>query len=172
MRVHPGRRQRPDRLASVPAVRIAMVCLGNICRSPMAAVVANAMISGAGLAEEITVESFGTAGYHTGERADPQAEAALRRRGWTAGHHRARQLQAGDVADADLVLCADRANIASVRRLARPADDTKIRLLADYGPGGEVPDPWGGADADFDRSLGIVEQSCRGLVDDLVAARR
>lgn len=138
----------------------------------MAAVVARSMVDAAGLADQVSVESFGTAGYHIGECADPQAEAALRRRGWTATDHRARRLTADDVAAADLVLCADQSNLTHVRRLATPPDDGKIRLLADYGPGGEVPDPWSGDDAAFDRALDIIEQSCRGLVDELVAARR
>lgn len=153
-------------------MRIAMVCLGNICRSPMAAAVARSMIDAAGLADQVTVESFGTAGYHAGECADPQAEASLRRRGWTATDHRGRQLTAGDIAGADLVLCADRSNLANARRLAGTTDAGKVRLLADYGPGGEIPDPWGGSDAAFDQTLDIIEQSCRGLVGELVAARR
>ncbi|HUY40405.1 MAG TPA: low molecular weight phosphotyrosine protein phosphatase, partial [Candidatus Dormibacteraeota bacterium] len=89
-------------------VRVAMVCLGNICRSPMAAVVAGAMVEQAGLSGLVVVESFGTANYHAGELADPGALGALRRRGWPAGGHRARQLLPEHVVAADLVLCADR----------------------------------------------------------------
>ena len=155
-----------------------MVCLGNICRSPMAAAVARAMVEQAGLGSSVVVESFGTAGYHTGECADPGADAALRRRWWPAGGHRARRIGAADIAAADLVLCADRANLAEVRRLADPdADATKIRLLRSYDSVGsvgddEVPDPWGGGDAEFDRALAIIERACSGLVGQLARTPR
>jgi protein-tyrosine phosphatase len=159
-------------------MRVLMVCLGNICRSPMAAAVAQAMVEQEGLSGQVEVESFGTAGYHTGERADPGAEAALRRRGWTAGGHRARRLSAADVAGADLVLCADRSNVANVLRLLPPESDaSKVKLLRSYDPASsppedEVPDPWGGVGADFDHTLELIERACRGLVGELAGTRR
>jgi protein-tyrosine phosphatase len=93
-------------------VRIVMVCLGNICRSPMATAVATAMIDEAGLGDRVSVESFATGGYHSGERADSRAEAALGRRGWPMIAHYARRLQSADIDGADLVLCADRSNVS------------------------------------------------------------
>jgi len=155
-----------------------MVCLGNICRSPMAAAVAAAMAEAAGLGDRVFVQSFGTAGYHHGEHADPRAEAALRRRGWTAGAHRGRLLRPADIASHDLVLCADKSNVAAVRRLARSGSAaTKIRLLRAYDPEAspgddEVPDPWAGDDAEFDRVLVLIERACRGLVGELAQAPR
>ncbi len=154
-----------------------MVCLGNICRSPMAAAVAAAMADEAGLGSEVVVESFGTAGYHEGERAHPGTDAALRRGGWPAGAHRARMLRQADLAAADLVLCADRTNLADVRRLAAAGDTTKVRLLRSYDPEAspgddEVPDPWGGDDVDFDLVLAMIERSCRGLVTELARSPR
>ncbi|MHB8439700.1 MAG: low molecular weight protein-tyrosine-phosphatase [Acidimicrobiales bacterium] len=156
-------------------MRIAMVCLGNICRSPMAESVARAMVAEAGL-DDVIVESFGTADYHCGEGADPQADAALCRGGWPYGRHVARQITTEDVEAADLVLCADHANLRRVRRIV-PADTGKIRLLRDFDPDAapgddEVPDPWGRGDAAFDRSLLLVEKACRGLVGQLATARR
>jgi protein-tyrosine phosphatase len=159
-------------------VRVAMVCLGNICRSPMAAAVARAMVDQAGLADAVQVESFGTAGYHAGERAHLRADAALRRRGWPAGGHCACQLGPEDVVAADLVLCADRANLAQVQRIAGAgADLAKVRLLRSYDPEAtptddEVPDPWGDDDAAFDRTLALIERACGGLVAQLAGARR
>jgi protein-tyrosine phosphatase len=144
----------------------------------MAASVATALIADAGLSDEVVVESFGTAGYHEGERADAQAEAALTRRGWPAGGHRARRLRPSDVAAADLVLCADKANVVEVRRVsAMGPDASKVALLRSYDPDvtpadDEVPDPWGGDDADFDRSLVLIERACRGLVGHLASTRR
>lgn len=151
-----------------------MVCLGNICRSPMAAAVAASMVDAAGL--EVTVESYGTAGYHDGEAADARADAALRRRGWPAGDHRARQLAAAELRRLDLVLCADRDNLRAVRRLAPDGGD-KVRLLRSFDPQAcpgddEVPDPWSGDDAAFDEALTLIEAACRGLVRQLAAAPR
>jgi protein-tyrosine phosphatase len=151
-----------------------MVCLGNICRSPMAAAAARELIDEAGLGDRVVIESFGTAGYHVGEGADPRAEAALRRRGWTASAHRARRLGVDDVRSSDLLLCADRANLVAVERLAASAgeDPSKVRLLRSFDPSSrpgddEVPDPWSGEDADFDRVLTSIERSCRWLVGEL-----
>jgi protein-tyrosine phosphatase len=157
-------------------VQVAMVCLGNICRSPMAAAVARGLIEDAGLGDRVVIESFGTTGYHVGEGVDPRAEAALRRRGWTAGSHRARRLGVDDVRAFDLLLCADRANLHSVQRTAVSGgeDPSKVRLLRSLDPSrrpgdDEVPDPWSGQDRDFDLALASIERSCRGLVDALAA---
>jgi len=153
-----------------------MVCLGNICRSPMAEAVAAGMVEAAGLGGAVVVESFGTAGHHVGEAAYPRAVAALRRGGWPGADHRARRLRPPDVAAADLVLCADRATLAHARRLAGPDDAAaKVRLLRSYDPEAsagddEVPDPWGGDDAEFDVVLALIERSCRGLVAELADA--
>jgi protein-tyrosine phosphatase len=144
----------------------------------MAAAVAAVMIDEAGLGGEVVVESFGTGGYHEGERAHPGAEAALRRGGWPPRAHRARMLRTEDLAAADLVLCADRANLSDVLRLADAAGDAgKVRLLRSYDseatPGDdEVPDPWGGEDVEFDLVLALIERSCRGLVAELANAPR
>lgn len=155
-----------------PSKRIAFVCLGNICRSPMAEAVARAMLEQAGLSPRVSVESFGTAGYHVGEPADPSAIAALERRGWPPGDHRARRISPADVDRLDLILCADRANLADVAALAgnslRPG---RIKLLRSFdpsaGPDAAVPDPWGLDPAGFDRSLEMIERACRGLVAQL-----
>jgi protein-tyrosine phosphatase len=150
-----------------------MVCLGNICRSPMAEAVARALADEAGLGDRVRIESFGTSGYHVGEPIDPRAEAALRRRGWTAGRHRARRLGPADVDAADLLLCAEHANEDVVRRLAGvEAIGGKVRMLRSFDPAAdgtddEVPDPWGGVKQDFDRALELIERACRGLVDHL-----
>jgi protein-tyrosine phosphatase len=169
-----------------------MVCLGNICRSPMAAAVGSAMVDQAGLGERFVVESFGTAGYHAGEAADSRAVAALRRRGWPADAHRARRLTSDDIAGCELILCADRSNVADVRRLVRGqvrgqvwgrgqvggqgdqgrGDQSTIQLLRSFDPAvtpgdDEVPDPWGGDSRDFDYTLDLIEAACRGLVERL-----
>lgn len=152
-------------------MRIAFVCLGNICRSPMAERVARRLIEQAGLSASVSVESFGTAGYHVGEPADPQADSALARGGWPSGGHRARRINRADLLGLDLVLCADRSNLADVTALAGGPDPERLRLLRSFDPasppGADVPDPWGLDDAGFDRCLALIEDACRGLVDGL-----
>lgn len=148
-----------------------MVCLGNICRSPMAAAVAGEMVARAGLSDRVVIESFGTAGYHCGEGMDPGARAALGRRGWPSDGHRARRIRPGDVRAASLVLAADHYNLADLHRLADHDDRAKIRLLRSFDPSSpadqDVPDPWGGTALDFDHSLACIEAACAGLVEHL-----
>lgn len=154
-------------------MRVAFVCLGNICRSPMAAAVASALVEEACLGDRVVVESFGTADYHVGKCADARTSAALRRRGWSADGHRARQITSADLARADLVLAADRSNVEFLHRLARDdRDRAKIHLLRSFDPlstpwDQEVADPWFGEEADFDSALDQIEAACRGLVDHL-----
>lgn len=142
----------------------------------MAESVAGALIEEVGLSHHFGVESFGTAGYHVGQPADSQADAALSRGGWPHGRHRARQLSRADLERLDLVLCADQANVAGVQRLAGNLElgGPRVRLLRSYdpegGPNAEVPDPWGLDDRDFDRVLEMIERACRGLVMSLGAS--
>ncbi len=122
------------------------------------------------------MESFGTAGYHRGEKADPRAAAALRRRGMSADDHRARQITVRDLEQLDMVLCADRNNLSELRRLD-PLSVGKIELLRTYDPDSspgneEVPDPYYGDDSDFDHALDLIEAACRGLVERLALAGR
>jgi protein-tyrosine phosphatase len=139
----------------------------------MAEQVARRLIDEAGLAGAVSVESFGTAGYHVGEPADPGADAAQARHGWPSGGHRARRIRPADLGRLDLVLCADRNNLDDVTSLAGGPDPGRIRLLRSFdpaaGPDAAVPDPWGQDAAGFDRCLDLIEQACRGLVDGLAA---
>jgi len=146
--------------------------------SPIAEVVARTLLEQADLAATVTVESFGTHGYHVGEGADPQAVAALRRAGWPPGDHRARQITSADLARLDLVLCAGRANLSRLATVRDPAPAPgKVRLLRSFdpqsGPGDdEVPDPWGRPDREFDLVVTLIERSCRGLVEHLARTGR
>lgn len=159
-------------------MRVAMVCLGNICRSPMAAAIAGSMVEREGLAESVSVESFGTAGYHVGGSADRRATEALKRHGWPDGGHCARMITSADLADLDLVLVADRENLADVLGLATDDEQRqKVKLLRSFDPASspadqEVPDPWFGDATDFDHAVALIEAACRGLVEHLASARR
>jgi protein-tyrosine phosphatase len=156
--------------------RVAFVCLGNICRSPIAAAVMRSLVLDAGLAHEVQVESAGTAGYHEGEGADPRTVAALERHGYPSDHV-ARRFRAQDFDRIDLVLALDRQNHRDLRRLApSPEAEARVHLLRSFDPGGpadlDVPDPWYGGDADFDATVAMVLPACEGLLDHLRAQVR
>jgi protein-tyrosine phosphatase len=141
--------------------RIALVCLGNICRSPMAHVVLADHLDRAGLAADVEVSSAGTGGWHVGAPMDPRAATALLGAGYDPSAHRARQYDAGWLADRDLVLVMDRANLADV------GPHERVGLFRDFDPvdpGGEVPDPYYGGDDGFGEVLAMVERTSAAIV--------
>jgi protein-tyrosine phosphatase len=142
--------------------RVCLVCLGNICRSPMAETVLRAALDEAGLAEAVTVDSSGTGDWHVGQQMYPQARTALARRGYDGSAHRARQFQERWLADRDLVLAMDAGNLVTLGRMAGPRDRDRIRLFGEVGGlgevgGGEIPDPYGGNEADFAYVLDLLD---------------
>jgi protein-tyrosine phosphatase len=144
--------------------RIAVVCLGNICRSPMAAAVLRSKLADAGLAEVVTVSSAGTGDWHIGARADRRARAALVARGYP-DDHRARQFAAADFAEHDLVLGLDSANVRDLRLIAPDtAAAARVRL---FDGEREVPDPYCGGPADFELVLDQIERAAEVLVVEL-----
>ncbi len=152
--------------------RIAVICLGNICRSPMADVVLSARVEEAGLADVVEVVSAGTGDWHVGEPMDRRAAALLTTQGYDAARHRAQQVDASWLATADLLLAMDRANLRDLRALG-PVEGGRVRLFRDYDPqdpGGEVPDPYFGGDAGFADVLAMVERTSSALVSEVAAA--
>lgn len=140
--------------------RIAVVCLGNICRSPTAHVVLEQRIVGAGLGDRVEVSSSGTADWHVGKPMDPRSAATLRDAGYDPTRHRAQQF-AGD-AEHDLVLVMDTSNLADVG-----GRTDRVRLFRDFDPaepGSEVPDPYYGGDDGFREVLAMVERTSDAIV--------
>jgi protein-tyrosine phosphatase len=158
----------PPRNASGP-YRVCCVCLGNICRSPMAEVVLRAQLAEAGLGDRVIVDSAGTGDWHVGQRMNPPARAQLERRGFDGSAHRARQFDASWLAERDLVLAMDASNFAALRRLARGDAQGRIRLFGDVAGfgGADVPDPYGGGPEEFARVLDMLETGMARLVDQL-----
>ena len=161
---------RPDR----DRYRVAVVCLGNICRSPMAAVVLGDRVERAGLADVVEVDSSGTGDWHVGNPMDRRAAAALTARGYDASRHRAQQFHAGWFDEHDLILVMDADNHADVTALG-PAD--RVRMFRDFDPlahdgDRDVPDPYYGGDDGFETVLGIVERTCDALVEALATETR
>jgi protein-tyrosine phosphatase len=155
--------------------RICVVCLGNICRSPMAEVVLRAQLEQAGLTGKVELDSAGTGDWHAGEDMDARASAELNRRGLDGSGHTARQIQASWLADYDLLLAMDQSNVAGLRQLAGGDDDLggRIRLMRSFDPeatsGAEVPDPYYGGAEEYAEVFDLVEAAARGLVSQLQA---
>lgn len=141
-------------------VRITTVCLGNICRSPIAEAVLAAELADL----DVEVDSMGTAGYHIGRGADPRAMAALARAGYDLDHI-ARQASAQGLADSDLVLAMDAGNLADLRAMG--VDAVLIRTFDPKAEDHEVPDPYYGSDLDFDEVVAMIQATLRGLREHL-----
>ena len=158
-------------------LRVCMVCLGNICRSPMAAAVLS------NRAHEITsikvlVDSAGTGAWHIGEGPNFSSEATWRKAGYEYGHT-AQQFAVDFFSSRDLILAMDSSNYRNILKLAKsPADTRKVfylrqfdPLLRQIDPAGpeakelEVPDPYGLADRAFEKVLEMVEDAVDGLID-------
>jgi len=156
--------------------RICLICLGNICRSPMAEVVLRAELARAGLTGAVTVESAGTGDWHVGERMFGPAGAELTRHGYDGSGHRARQIEPSWLAGYDLLLAMDAGNFADLRRMARGSPALgRIRMLRSFDPclagddpfGGEVPDPYGGQPGEYARAFDLIHAAAKGLAGQL-----
>ncbi len=151
------------RCVAVPSVLF--VCLGNICRSPLAEGALRDAAARAGI--DVEVDSAGTGGWHAGEAPDPRAQAAARRHGSDISDLRARQVRAEDFRRFDHVFALDRQNLRDLERIA-PADATaQLGLLMDVVPGAEgqsVADPYYGEDGDFDTTWREVSAAAEALV--------
>ena len=145
-------------------VKVLFVCMGNICRSPMAEAVFRRLATEAGLADQFEIDSAGTLGFHAGSPPHPGTQRILRDRGVPLGDHLAREVLPADLDDYDYVLAMDRENLADLRSLA--PHNRRARLFLDYAPHQplrEVPDPYyNGA---FAATYDLVLAACRGLLD-------
>jgi protein-tyrosine phosphatase len=138
--------------------RVCLVCLGNICRSPMAEAVLRAELAAAGLDGAVVVDSAGTGDWHVGDRMDPGARQALTRRGHDGSGHRARQFEPSWLPGRDLILAMDARNLADLRRMAGGKEADRIRLFGQVGEigGQDIPDPWGGGPDEFGHVLDLL----------------
>ncbi len=113
------------------------------------------------------VDSAGTADYHIGEPPDRRSVATARRRGYDISGLRARQVTAADFSRFDLLMAMDESNVAALARVAPPGGMSRVRLCLSYAPEGtvsEVPDPYYGGPADFERVVDLCELAARGLL--------
>ena len=152
---------------------VLMVCMGNICRSPMAQTVARKLANDAKLSQQLKFDSAGTHAHPAGERPDPRAVAAMSRRGYDAGRTRSRKITQADFRNFDLILAMDLANLAALQRLCPAEHLAKLKLYLEFcceagsDTGCEVPDPYFGNTDGFEKVLDLCEAGALGLVRQL-----
>jgi protein-tyrosine phosphatase len=148
-------------------MKILLVCMGNICRSPMAEAVVRELLERSGLASGTTVDSAGTHDYNVGLPPDSRARRTAAARGYEMPGRVARCVHARDFTDFDMILAMDRHNLATLRSACPVEHRHKLALLLDYATrrdADEVPDPYDGAQEHFDMALDLIEDGARGLV--------
>ncbi|QEN07115.1 low molecular weight phosphotyrosine protein phosphatase [Oceanispirochaeta crateris] len=146
--------------------KVMFVCLGNICRSPLAHAVFQQRAEEEGL--NVFVESCGTGAWHIGEPADSRMRRTAQDHGVVI-NHLARKFQPSDLDEYDLIIPMDRSNRKDLLTHARPVHQEKIHLMREWDPQGgqDVPDPWYGGPEGFETVYDIVDRSCRVLIDQL-----
>lgn len=153
-------------------IRVLFVCLGNICRSPTAQGVFEALLEREGLSGQISVDSAGTGGWHRGAAPDKRATEAAALRGIDLSRQRARKVTRDDFMNFDYILAMDSDNFDALQKLAPQDHKAKLCLFLDYAPNTstrEVPDPYYGGTQGFEHVLDLVEAAAEGLLADIRA---
>jgi protein-tyrosine phosphatase len=151
-------------------VKLLVVCLGNICRSPMGEGALRAQLARSTLAGTVSVDSAGTAGWHEGRAPDARAQSCALRHGVDIAQLRARQLTAADFSTHRWILCADADNLAAARALAPQGLENRAVLWLDWAgvtPQGSVPDPYYGDEAGFEAVWSLLERAAAASVQRL-----
>ena len=150
--------------------KILFVCLGNICRSPMAEFVMKDLVRKAGLASQFYIESAATSREEIGNPVYPPARHKLAEHGISCDGHAARQLINADYENYDLLIGMDSANLRNMHRICGDDPDGKLRLLMDYTDRpGDVADPW--YTGDFEATWQDVLAGCQRLLKELTTRR-
>lgn len=149
-------------------VSVLFVCLGNICRSPTAHAVFRKLVEDEGLADQIEIDSAGTAAYHVGKHPDTRSMEVARQRGIEMMDLRARKVDFGDFYQYDYVLAMDDENYYNLKEMALPEHHDKIQMFLDYSAEfdeREVPDPYYGGQQGFNHVFDLVTSASEGLLE-------
>ena len=149
-------------------LRVLFVCLGNICRSPLAEGIMKHKLNAMGLKDQILVDSCGTSNYHIGDKPDSRTRENAERNGVIL-NHRGRQITSDDLESFDFIVAMDLSNKKNVFTLASNAHRNKVKLMRefDHEPGDEVPDPYYGDEDDFQEVFDILNRSIDGFISHL-----
>lgn len=151
-------------------VKVLFVCMGNICRSPTAHGVFRALVEREGLPHAIGIDSAGTHAYHVGNPPDKRAQATARGRGIELSDLLARRVAPEDFDEFDYVLAMDQDNYMALCEICPDPHVDKIHMFMDFAPQmrtREVPDPYYGGPAGFDRVFDLVEAASEGLLEEI-----
>ena len=146
---------------------VLMVCLGNICRSPMAEGVLRVRLEEAGLADNVRVDSVATGSSRLGHAPDERAIACAKKHGIDISAQRARALEIADFDDFDFILCADRTILHDARMRKPRTAHSDVELLLEWSGVGkkDVPDPYYGDTRDFEKAFKLVDAAALGVVE-------
>lgn len=144
--------------------RVLFICLGNICRSPMAEAVMRDLIGKRGLTDKIKVDSAGTSNYHIDEPPHRGTKAKLQEYGISTSGMKARQLRSSDLAEFDYLVCMDASNVRNTIEMLRAEGHTKVFRFLDLTPHKkDVPDPW--YTGDFQETYNLCVEGCEALLE-------
>lgn len=158
-------------MSEKPIKSILFVCLGNICRSPLAEGIFRAVLAERGLVSEFLVDSAGTGGWHAGSAPDPRSIAVAARHGIDITGQQARKVLSVDFERFDLILGMDRSNVDDLRALAPDASAGRVELFLGYATGRtkDVPDPYYGGEDGFSSVYRMIRDASEALADRLAA---
>lgn len=145
---------------------VLFVCLGNICRSPLAEAAFRRAARDAGL--DIETDSAGTANYHVGEPPDPRSVSEAERHGIDISHYRGRQLAVDDFHRFDIIVGMDRSNMANIGLIDPGDGKARVAMMMDLVPGregAEVSDPWYGSEDNFRDTWEDVSLGAKAILD-------
>ncbi len=157
------------------AVRVLFVCMGNICRSPMAEGMFRKAVREAGLGSQIEIDSAGTHAYHVGSPPDPRAQQAIRQRGEDISDLRGRHVAKEDFERFDYILVMDGDNYDRLIERAPAHHHGKIRRLLSFSrkyPNLDVVDPYYGGARGFEENLDMIEDAVQGLIREITGENR
>ena len=143
--------------------QVLFVCLGNICRSPMAEAVMRDLVDKRGLTSRIKIDSAGTSNYHIGEPPHRGTKAKLQEYNISTSGMKARQLRSSDLQDFDYIVCMDASNVKNTVEMLRAESDAKVfRFLDLTSHKKDVPDPW--YTGDFQETYDLCVEGCEALL--------
>lgn len=149
------------------SIKVLFVCLGNICRSPLAEGIFSNLVSQAGRDADFVIDSCGTGSWHAGSPPHHDSVQVARAHNISIEHQRARQINLKDLNDFDVIIAMDRSNLDDLLALA---PDAPVKLLREFDPlpdSPDVPDPYYGGPDGFQEVFDIVYRCCESLLEEL-----